>query len=197
MKPLTGLTLVDDLLVKPSTYGEGVMIKRLCAAVLVFVMGSACASAPISHSFAELPKHLNPGETIFVTEPTGSTATGTLAKLSPTSLTLLTDSSQREVPEGSIEKIQTPARRTRRGALIGLGAGCVIGLAMGRSEPSTGNPLLDTYSGVSKLLEGMILGTAGGAITGALIKVRRTIYLALNAPAARRSRTTPDRAEPD
>ena len=75
------------------------MTRRLCAILLVAALGSACASTPRTRSFQDLPKYLEPGNTVNVTETTGATSSGRLEVLSPSSMTMLTKGNRREVSQ--------------------------------------------------------------------------------------------------
>lgn len=158
---------------------------RLCAIVLVVAVGGACASAPRTRSFQEIPKYLDQGSTVTLTEVTGLTTTGRLQTLSPTSLTILAGGTPRDVPESHVAKIQRPERWIGRGALIGLGAGIGVGLIAGRSGEPSGSPFVDTQGGALDMAAGMVLGTAVGALIGAVVKMNRTVYVAPIPPTAR------------
>ena len=152
------------------------MTGRLCSITLVVTLEMACASPPRAHSFAELPKHLNQGNTIYVTDTTGTTSGGQLGTLSTTSLKLLIGADSRDVWAHDVTRITRQESRTGRGALIGLALGFGVGLIAARSRESSGSPIVDTQAGAGDLLVGMGLGTAVGAIVGARVKVNRTIY---------------------
>jgi hypothetical protein len=132
--------------------------------------------------FVELPKHIDPGSTILLTDTAGATTTGTLGALSPTSLTILTDGLSRDVLQGRVARIRQPQRQIKYGVLIGLGGGIGVGLIAANSGGSSGSPLVDTQAAAGNLFGGMVLGTALGAIIGAMVKVDRTIYEAPTSP---------------
>ena len=64
------------------------MITRLCVTALAVTAQVACASAPRTRSFAELPKFLKTGNTIHLTDSAGTTSIGQLGTMSPTTLRL-------------------------------------------------------------------------------------------------------------
>lgn len=138
----------------------------------------ACASAPRTHAFRDLPHYIEQGSSIRLTDTSGQTTTGRLDTLSPASLRLLTDDRPRDVPEHLVAKIERRERQVGRGALIGLGVGFGVGLIAARSQESSGNPLIDTQAAGLTLAAATVLGTAAGAIAGAVLKVYRTVYQA-------------------
>ena len=157
---------------------------RLCAIVLGVIVEGACASAPHTRSFQDLPKYLDQGSTIRLTETTGSTSSGRLTTLSPTMLSFLTSGTVRDVPESRVARIEEPERWIGRGALIGLAVGLGVGIIASRSGSASGNPLLDTQAGGGNVAIGVAVGTAMGALVGVLVKIDRTIYIAPTQPAA-------------
>lgn len=139
------------------------MKKRLSAMALAVVVGGACASAPRTRSFADLPKYVEGGNTIHLTETTGVTSTGLLGTLSPTSLTIWTVGNPRDVPDTRVVRIARPERRIGQGSLIGLGVGFGVGLVVGRSQKPSGNLFVDTVGAAEKLVGSMILGMSSRA----------------------------------
>jgi hypothetical protein len=159
------------------------MGKRLCAIVLAVVVGGGCASAPRTRSFKLLPRYLDTGNTIQLTETTGLTTRGRLWALSPTSLTILTDGVSRDVQDDRVARIRRPQRWIVRGALMGLGIGAGVGYIAGRSQTEPSVNFLDGLDAAFTMLNGMILGTAIGALVGGVVKVNRTVYEAPIPPA--------------
>ncbi len=161
------------------------MRRRLwCTIVFALAVGGACASAPKTRSFLELPGHIDPGSTIRLIDTAGATTTGKLNALSPTSLTILTDGVSRDVPQERVVSIRQPQRQITYGILFGFVGGIGVGLAAGSSGGSSGSPYVDTQAAGASVLGGMVIGTALGAIIGAMVKVDRTIYEAPTAPAS-------------
>lgn len=158
------------------------MGKRLCAIVLAVVVGGGCASAPRTRSFKLLPAYLDTGNSIQLTETTGSTTRGRLWALSPTSLTILMDGVSRDVQGDRVARIRRPQRWIGRGALMGLGIGAGVGFIAGRSQKPS-ESFLDGLDAAFTMLNGMILGTAIGALVGGVVKVNRTVYEAPVPPA--------------
>jgi hypothetical protein len=158
------------------------MGKGLCAIVLAVAVGSGCASAPLTHSFLDLPKYLDQGGTIYLTETTGPMATGKLETLSPTSMTILTGGNRRDVPEDRVAKIQRLARwGIGRGALLGLGVGFAAGVIAARSaepDPSAAYGFIPSFGKLGPVLVGMLVGPLVGAFIGAVVEIRRTVYVA-------------------
>ena len=151
------------------------MRTRLVTIALVAVVASACATAPRARAFPDLPRYIDPGSTIHLTEASGAKTTGTLESLSPTSLAILADGARREVPEPQVVRVARPARRVGRGALLGLGLGVVIGLAQPGPKP-TANPLIDTQAAGLEFISAGVIGSVVGAIGGAIFKGARTVY---------------------
>ena len=152
------------------------MRSRLFTIGLAVAVECACASAPRTHSFPDLPNYLAQGSTIRLTETTGRTTTGRLDTLSSASLRLLADDRPRDVPEHLVAKIERRERQVGRGALIGLGVGRGVGLIAARSQESSGSSFVDTQAGGIGLVAATALGTVAGAIAGAAVKVYRTVY---------------------
>jgi hypothetical protein len=91
----------------------------------VVTVEGACASAPHTRSFQDLPRYLEEGSKIDVTETTGATTTGRLTMLSPTSLAVLTAGDVRDVPESRVVRIRRQERWPHsrwHGARAALGA---------------------------------------------------------------------------
>lgn len=151
------------------------MSTRLGTIMLVAAVGTACAAAPRARAFPDLPRYIDPGSTIQLTEASGAKTTGRLESLSPTSLAILADGTRREVPEPQVVRITRPTRRIGRGALLGLGLGVAIGLALPNPKPS-GSPFVDTELAGLEFISLGVLGTVVGAVGGAIIKGSRTVY---------------------
>jgi hypothetical protein len=151
------------------------MRNRLCAIVVAAAIGGACASAPRTRSFQELPKYLEVEKRIELTVATGTTTMGTLLVLSPTSLTMMMAGDRRYIPQDQVARIRRPERWIGRGALIGLGVGSGLGWIGARSQEPTGT-FIDAQAAGVNFLGGMIVGTAAGALSGAFAKVNRTVY---------------------
>ena len=152
------------------------MITRLCVTAFAVTAQVACASAPRTRSFAELPKFLKTGNTIQLTDSAGTTSIGRVGTMSPTTLRLWVGGDPHDVLAGDVTNIARQESRTRRGALIGLALGFGVGLIAARGREPSGNPYLDSTAAGGDLLVGIGLGTAVGAIVGGRVKVQRTVY---------------------
>lgn len=100
---------------------------------------------------------------------------GLVVAVDPQTVTLATDAGVVKTPVSSISAadISLGKRRfTRRGIAIGAGLGLVIGLLAPVDESDTTTALWDESRGLSALY-GLSMGTAYGALVGALIKTDR------------------------
>jgi hypothetical protein len=149
---------------------------------LVLVMGNACASAR-SRPFVELPDHVKAGDTVRLTEVTGSTVTGRLEGLTPASATVLADGGRREVPATQIARLERRGRNVGRGTLIGLAAGIGLGIvAFNSVDSSNPHDLMAPAAAADGALVSVVLGTGLGAVGGALVKSFKTVYLTPGSP---------------
>ena len=97
---------------------------RGIAAVSLSAATVSAAEAQVAGSFEQLQSLVGPGDRVTVTDRTGQELTGSITSLSPASLTLLVEGSQRVFDEADISDM-----RQRRpdslidGAVYGLGIG--------------------------------------------------------------------------
>ena len=134
----------------------------------------------VLRSFEQLQVRVNIGDTVYVHDATGQETEGRIALLSRDSLTLTVNGNRREFLEPAVTRVDRSRRSLRRGFLIGLGAGAVLGWLTGRTadEPHS-------CCGEGALL-GLFGGTFWGGVTGgtagALIHRREVVYLAPEQP---------------
>lgn len=150
-------------------------------ACVVLVFLNACASAPPTRSFAEVPGRIDIGTRVVVITTDGEAAAGKVAGLHDQALSIVSDDALREYPAGRIGRITRKKRHVAAGTLIGLGAGAAVGVLSASSVDSTGTPI-DAIASAASLAVGVLLGTAAGAVIGALVQTNRTVYLAPASP---------------
>ena len=143
---------------------------RGIAAVSLSAATVSAAEAQVAGSFEQLQSLVGPGDRVTVTDRTGQGLTGSITSLSPASLTLLVEGSQRVFDEADISDM-----RQRRpdslidGAVYGLG----IGLGYGWMTLDGGGGSDDAGG----ILAGMsVLGAGLGVVIDAMIQGRRVIY---------------------
>ena len=105
--------------------------KRLTVACLALLLGASTARAQgvVADSFDQLRLAARLGDTMTVTDASGSTVTGKLAALSSSELTLLVGSSRRDLSERDVSSIKRHAHASlARGAQLGFAIGAGFGL---------------------------------------------------------------------
>lgn len=151
---------------------------RLTTTAALVITGLACASAPVAHSFPELPRSVRVGQTVTLTDTDGVQTEGVVERLSTDAITMRVGGAPREVQASRVVKITRRVGHAGVGALVGGAAGLAGGLAAGAGEPS-GNPYVDTQAAAGSVFGGALLGTAVGAGIGAMVRSDRVIYEAL------------------
>jgi hypothetical protein len=152
------------------------MLPLLLSGALLLAAVSASAQGVMSR-FDQLPREVEPGDTIIVTDQSGATLKGTLATLSPSTLELRVPAYPLPVSRRLLDRdIATIVRCNRdavwNGMLIGFAAGAApVGVAFLYS----GEPWHRDYAAP-------ILGVgAAGLVTGLLIDLlhteRVTVYV--------------------
>jgi Zn-dependent alcohol dehydrogenase len=123
------------------------------------------------------------GQKISITDDQGQEVKGKVSALTADGLTMLVDGKTAEVPYARIVRIDRPNDSLANGALIGLGVGAALGLALVAAEEQSdcdaavflcGEPGAGGYAGATLLMGG--LGTAVGVGIDALIHRDREIY---------------------
>jgi hypothetical protein len=146
-----------------------------CVWAAVFVQG--CATVSPTRSFADLPgRYLSTGDVVDVRQVTGEHARGRLVDLSPASLTILNGITQSNIAERNVIQIRRERTQRARLALVGLGAGFVIGVGAARSARPSGCSICDSEAGGLTALVSMAVGAAAGALAGTFVKAHNTVY---------------------
>jgi hypothetical protein len=124
------------------------------------------------------------GQKVRITDDQGREWRGRIGTFTPDKLTLITsDRQQRDVPYGTILRIDRPHDGLGNGALIGLGTGAAVGLLAVISEESNcepteffgcGDPIGAAYIAAPLVIGG--LGAAIGVGIDALIKKDPTLF---------------------
>lgn len=78
----------------------------VAVALTLWLLPTAAHARPVSHSFAEVAEHLVAGDTLFVINRAGHELSGTLLRVSPTSLVMLIGGEQKEIHSGEIGRIE-------------------------------------------------------------------------------------------
>ena len=148
---------------------------RGIAAVSLSAATVSAAEAQVAGSFEQLQSLVEPRDRVTVTDRTGQELTGSITSLSPASLTLLVEGSQRVFDELVFDEPDVSEIRQRRpdslmdGAVYGLGIGLGWGwltlVEAGGSDSA--NIVLANTS---------ILGAVLGVVIDAIIQRRRVIY---------------------
>ena len=148
---------------------------RGIAAVSLSAATVSAAEAQVAGSFEQLQSLVEPRDRVTVTDRTGQELTGSITSLSPASLTLLVEGSQRVFDEWVFDEPDVSEIRQRRpdslmdGAVYGLGIGLGWGwltlVEAGGSDSA--NIVLANTS---------ILGAVLGVVIDAIIQRRRVIY---------------------
>jgi hypothetical protein len=149
--------------------------------LLPMISGGACASAPLTHSFSDLPQYLRSGTTIAATDRSGTTVIGRLESLTSGSLVISSDEGRREMSEKETARIELTRRWTGRGALIGV----LVGFAIGGLAPGVlPGPLEHALPGapLPNALAGAACGAGIGSLAGTVVRTNQTVYLAPVAP---------------
>ena len=134
----------------------------------------------VPRSFEQLQVRVNIGDTVYVNEASGQETKGRIVLLSSASLTLTVNGNRREFLERAVTRVERSRRSLRRGLLIGLGAGAVLGWLTGRTadEPHS----CCGEGALLGLFGGTFWGGVTGGIAGALIHRREVVYLAPDQP---------------
>jgi len=151
------------------------MFTRLGSIVLIAAVLPACAGAPRAQVFPELPRYIEAGKTVEITDVNGETTRGTLTSLSPTSLAILADGIRHEVADRDVVRVTKRVRRVGRGALLGLTAGIMAGLAMPHPKPPE-YAIVAVQGAAIDVAACAVLGTVVGAVGGAILKGTKTVY---------------------
>jgi hypothetical protein len=145
---------------------------------------SAPQSAAANSDAERIRQRVKEGQKVRITDDQGGEWRGRIDTLAPDNLTVVTHDRQRkDLPYGTILRIDRPNDSLANGALIGLAAGAAFGLAMvigeENCEPSgeifgCGDPTAGAYVLVPVVFGG--LGAALGVGIDALIKKDPSLY---------------------
>jgi hypothetical protein len=126
------------------------------ALTLVLVVCQRSEAQSVSRSFGDLQEQLEPGDTIFVADRQGRETSGTLARLSPTSLVIVVNGDEREIQSAEIGWVEKRGDSLKNGAWIGA------------VFVAAGTPTDDCSSSPGCVIASVALGAAMGAGIGAL-----------------------------
>jgi hypothetical protein len=149
---------------------------RLATLVVLLTMAASMAEAQqLASSFEQLQVLVKPGDTISVTDSAGRELTGKIASLSSSSLALLVEGAQRDLPERDIRTIRQRRQDSLgNGAKWGLGIGAGLGLTAGLALAS-GDGNANALIPIIALVYGG-LGAGVGVGVDALIQSDQVIY---------------------
>lgn len=146
----------------------------LLPTLILAVLPTLATAQPVT-SFSELPQRLNVGDTVTVDRVDGTHTRGHLVRMTPGGLVVKTATDDIALASDQVRRITSCCDSLRNGALIGLAAGAVLGVAASRSiaenTPSYGWDLL-----AAGLLGGV--GAGLGVGLDALIRTHKTVYQA-------------------
>lgn len=151
---------------------------RLLVAIFAVSATAACgaARAPLTTSFAQLPDHLNVGDTVTVEGSDGTELYGRVVRMAPDALVLAGPSAERMVDASGILRISACCDSLQNGALIGLGSGAALGGLTGALFSGRG------FQGGDFMAGALIFGSIGAGLgvgLDALAANDRLVYRAL------------------
>jgi len=147
-------------------------------------------SQPVRSDADTIRQRVKEGQKVRITDDQGREWQGRIGTFTPDKLTLvMSDRQLRDVPYGTILRIDRPHDGLGNGALIGLGTGAAIGLLAVISEESQcepaeffgcGDPIGAAYIAAPLVVGG--LGAAIGVGIDALIKRNPTLFRRTGTP---------------
>jgi hypothetical protein len=143
----------------------------LIGAVAVMA-GCGAARAPMTTTFAQLPDHLNVGDTVTVEAADGAEVRGRVVRMAPDAIVVTGTSDERMVDASGVLRISACCDSLQNGALIGLGSGALFGVLVAAGFSDNG---ADEDAIVGALLFGGI-GAGLGVGLDALVSSDRLIY---------------------
>ncbi len=168
------------------------VLRLFVVLVLVFApdfAGQAAAqSAPRANSsFAALASRVTEGDTVSVRLTSGEEVAGTFVRASAASLTLTVEGQPRELLENEVQRVVRArgANRLRRGVLIGVPLGALIGSSSGCYRLDTSGYVPGTSPPPScggSVAAGMALGGGVGALIGRRVTRSAVVYSVPAAP---------------
>jgi hypothetical protein len=162
----------------------------IVAGVACFCLHIASArtvgAQPPTSSFVELVGKLRPGTTVFVTDDGGRKIKGKIARLSASSLELLSGGTQEDLAESRVLQITERLRNTRKGAkygfLIGAGLGVLSVMNVDCPTTETGHTRCENTDSLGFMVPMVFaiggIGSAVGSGIGAISTHEHLIYRA-------------------
>jgi hypothetical protein len=151
-----------------------------CALAALAVLAGCAQKAPIQ-SFADLPRHIRQGHTVYVTDAEGEETRGRVQEVSPSALILLArDGTTTRFSAEGVKAVDRYGDPIWNGLGIGLGVGTGMALlADPRERPCPdGRPGVCRDAEVASRLAAVAVFGAAGAALDALIRRRTPVYLA-------------------
>jgi len=149
---------------------------RLVILIGAVAVTAACgaARAPLTTTFAQLPDHLNVGDTVTVEATDGAEVRGRVVRMAPDAIVVRGPSAERMVDASGVLQVSACCDSLQNGTLIGLGSGAAFGVffAAGFSDNGAGEDAI-----VGALIFGGI-GAGLGVGLDALVRSDRLIYRA-------------------
>lgn len=168
------------------------VLRHFFVLVLAFApdfAGQAAAqpAPPANSSFAALASRVQAGDTVSVRLTSGEEVAGTFVRASAVSLTLTAAGQAREFMENEVQQVVRArgANRLRRGVLIGVPLGALVGIRSGcyRVDTSGDQPGTDPPAPCGAFVAaGMAVGGGLGALIGSRVTRPTVVYSDLAAP---------------
>ena len=155
-----------------------ILSRTIKAAVVlaVILLPLSAGAQPVAQRFDELRARLKLGDTVWLTDQTKRETEGRIVDLTQSALVLTTDQGRREVPAQDILRLRQRHRDSLvNGAVIG-GLAAMVPLIWWFSGATESGETAGDNVGFIVLMMGA--GVGAGAGIDALIKGRKTIYLA-------------------
>lgn len=149
---------------------------RLLIALVAVGATVACGAArsPLTTSFAQLPDHLNVGDTVTVDAAGGTQLRGRVVRMAPDAIVVRGPSVERMVDASGVLRISACCDGLQNGTLIGLGIGAVFGGLFAAS-------FTDKGAGDDIVTGALIFGGIGAGLgvgLDALVRADRLVYRA-------------------
>ena len=148
--------------------------------VMVSLLVASTADAQVPGSFRDLHSLMRTGDGLTITDRAGEVTKGRLLAVADRSLRIRSESGPRDVAEASVATIERVRSRTRKGMLIGLVSGAVIG-AVAVTVTSSGGFDRGQFILPAALLFGG-LGAGVGAAVGVATPEHRVVFQVSNPP---------------
>lgn len=156
-------------------------MSRLGVAALLALLPVCAVQAQPASEFSDVGRRTETGDTLQVRHIDGRLTTGDLRAVSADGLVLEVGGRLVTVPLAEMREVGTTSDGLRNGALIGLGAGAVLGMFHAASSVSDGSLAGAAAAGPAALI-GLVGGAAAGVGIGigvdALVRRYRILYRA-------------------